>query len=179
MSRRTDQKLQEVVVGRYAYRHEAEFAAGFLRDAGIPHRLQIDDPSLGIMLSTSAVLRVLAMDERRAREALEDTPVRSIDASKSVEVPRRIEPTAVRSGRRRAGGGGSGRPSSNGRLVGRERLLAGVGGLGLLGLAVSSSAGAVAAVGLVAGSGLSLAALLGRAPGPIKRLLAALGGEVS
>ena len=179
MSERTDQKLQEVVVGRYAYRHEAEFAAGFLRDAGIPHRLQIDDPSLGIMLSTSAVLRVLAMDERRARETLEDTPVRSMDASTSVKVPRRIEPTAVRPRRRRASGGGSSRRSSKGTLVGRERLLAGVGGLGLLGFAVSSPAGAVAAVGLVAGSGLSLAALLGRAPAPIKRLLAALGGEVS
>ncbi|MDH3424291.1 MAG: DUF2007 domain-containing protein, partial [Gemmatimonadota bacterium] len=71
MSDRQDRKLDEVVVARYTYRHEAEFAAGFLKDAGIPYRLQIDDPSLGISVSTSATLWVLGMDERRAREILD------------------------------------------------------------------------------------------------------------
>ena len=47
MSERTDQKLREVAVAWYAFRHEAEFAAGFLDDAGIPYRMQVDDPVLG------------------------------------------------------------------------------------------------------------------------------------
>ena len=46
MSERVEKKLQEVPLARYAFRHEAEFAAGFLTDAGIPHRLQIDEPFL-------------------------------------------------------------------------------------------------------------------------------------
>jgi hypothetical protein len=43
MSDRIDKKLEQVAVAEFTYRHEAEFAAGFLTDAGIPHRLQIDD----------------------------------------------------------------------------------------------------------------------------------------
>ena len=45
MSGNTDRKLQDVVVARYQYRHEAEFAAGFLDDAEIAYRLQVDDNS--------------------------------------------------------------------------------------------------------------------------------------
>lgn len=71
MSDREDRKLVQIPVGQYAYRHEAEFAAGFLEDAGIPYRLQIDDPALGVPMSGSATLWVAAMDERRARELLE------------------------------------------------------------------------------------------------------------
>lgn len=71
MSDRVDRKLEEIAVGHYAYRHEAEFAAGFLEDARIPYRLQIDDPGLGMPLSSSATIWVLGVDERRAREVLE------------------------------------------------------------------------------------------------------------
>lgn len=176
MSQRTDQKLQEVVVGRYAYRHEAEFAAGFLRDAGIPHRLQIDDPSLGIMLSTSAVLWVLAMDERRAREALEDTPAAPNAGSAPASAPHRV--ARVVPERRSSPQVGPHRSASDELLAGRARLLAVVGGVGLLALGVTSPPGALAAAGLAGGSGLMIVALVGRAPATIRRLLSALGGEV-
>ncbi|MDE3002917.1 MAG: hypothetical protein OXU33_13300 [Gemmatimonadota bacterium] len=71
MERRVERKLQEVVVAQYSWRHEAEFAAGFLSDAGIPYRLQIDDPSLGISVSAAATLWVLGIDEVRARDVLD------------------------------------------------------------------------------------------------------------
>lgn len=68
---RSDRKLEHVAVARFTYRHEAEFAAGFLDDARIPYRLQIDDPALGMPLSGSVTLWVTAMDEKRARHVLE------------------------------------------------------------------------------------------------------------
>ena len=73
MSDRIDKKLEQVAVGEFAYRHEAEFAAGFLADAGIPYRLQIDDAGgdLGLTLGRSAVLWVLAVDAERARDVLD------------------------------------------------------------------------------------------------------------
>lgn len=73
---RQDRKLEQVAVGQYAYRHEAEFAAGFLEDAGIPYRLQIDDAGgdLGLALGGRAVLWVRAADVERARDVL-DTDV--------------------------------------------------------------------------------------------------------
>ena len=71
MGRRVERKLQEVAVARYSWRHEAEFAAGFLSDAGIPYRLQIDDLSLGLSVSTAATLWVLGTDEIRARDVLD------------------------------------------------------------------------------------------------------------
>lgn len=71
VTNKTDKKLQLVVVGRYSYRHEAELAAGFLTDADIPYRLQIDDPLLGLTLSSPAVLWVRGVDEGRTRDLLE------------------------------------------------------------------------------------------------------------
>ncbi|MDX1646320.1 MAG: DUF2007 domain-containing protein, partial [Longimicrobiales bacterium] len=71
MSQREDRKLQQVRVASYNYRHEAEFAAGFLKDAGIPYRLQIEDPTLGLSASDAATLWVAAVDERRARAVLD------------------------------------------------------------------------------------------------------------
>ena len=70
---RIDKKLEQVAVGEFTYRHEAEFAAGFLADAGIPYRLQIDDAGgdLGLTLGRPAVLWVLAVDAARAREVLD------------------------------------------------------------------------------------------------------------
>jgi len=73
MSGRVDKKLEQVAVAEFTYRHEAEFAAGFLTDAGIPHRLQIDDAGgdLGLTLGRPAIIWVLAADAERAREVLD------------------------------------------------------------------------------------------------------------
>jgi hypothetical protein len=65
---------QEVILATFRYRHEAELAAGFLLDAGIPYRLQIDDAGgvdFGTTFSRPPVLWVRAADEAEARELLE------------------------------------------------------------------------------------------------------------
>jgi hypothetical protein len=73
MTDRVDKKLELVAVAEFAYRHEAEFAAGFLADAGIPYRLQADDAGgdLGLTLGRRAVIWVHAMDVDRARDVLD------------------------------------------------------------------------------------------------------------
>jgi putative signal transducing protein len=71
MSERTERKLTQVAIVQFGYRHEAEFAAGFLEDAGIPFRLQIDDPAMGLSVSGAATIWVREMDAARAREVLE------------------------------------------------------------------------------------------------------------
>jgi hypothetical protein len=71
VSRRVDRKLQDIAIAEYRYRHEGEFAAGFLEDAGIPYRLQIDDPAMGLTIATPTTLWVRGADERRAREVLD------------------------------------------------------------------------------------------------------------
>jgi hypothetical protein len=70
MAERVDKKLQTVILARYQYRHEAEFAAGFLDEAGIPYRLQIDDPAMGMTIGTPATLWVRGMDVRAALDTL-------------------------------------------------------------------------------------------------------------
>jgi hypothetical protein len=70
MNDRVDQKLKDVELARYQYRHEAEFAAGFLDDVGIPYRLQVDE-AMGLTAQRPAILWVRALDERRARAAIE------------------------------------------------------------------------------------------------------------
>jgi hypothetical protein len=59
-----------VLVARFTYRHEAEFAAGFLGDAGIPHSVLVDDHGGHITLSNSARVLVAAEDVEAAREVL-------------------------------------------------------------------------------------------------------------
>ncbi len=74
MKRSEDDSDSEVVLARFRYRHEAELAAGFLLDAGIPYRLQIDDAGgvdFGTTFSRPPVLWVRASDEAEARELLE------------------------------------------------------------------------------------------------------------
>ena len=70
---RVDKKLEQVAVAEFTYRHEAEFAAGFLDDAGIPYRLQIDDAGgdLGLTLGRPAIVWVRAIDVERARDVLD------------------------------------------------------------------------------------------------------------
>lgn len=200
MSDRTDRKLQQVAVGRYGYRHEAEFAAGFLDDAGIPYRLQVDDPVLGFSLSASpATIWVLGADERRARAVLEhDLP--EIEAGASDRVERGDEADEM-AGDGRAGvapGVGSARDSSDtvsaavvpnrssalgapdrasGLLGIRERILALVSGSALGGLTGVVDLAGVTGATLVVAALLVVIGVAGRAPAPVKRILAALSGE--
>lgn len=44
--------MSEVVIARFSYRHDAEFAQGFLADAGLPSWLTSDDAG-GVDLSIS------------------------------------------------------------------------------------------------------------------------------
>lgn len=176
MSDRTDRKLVEIPVARYAYRHEAEFGAGFLEDAGIPYRLQIDDPALGVPMSGSATLWVTAMDERRARQVLEH----EVDASGPT-----ASPTRATDGSRGLSKGDGPPVSLSGKrqsdLTLRQRVLALGGGLGLLGgLAVDAVTRlnpVVLAVIAAIAAALLLIALSGRAPGPVRSALSALSGD--
>ena len=64
---------REAIVARFRYRHEAELAAGFLMDAGIAYRLQIDDAGgvdFGATFTRPPVLWVREDDEAVARELL-------------------------------------------------------------------------------------------------------------
>lgn len=175
MSRRQDDPLREVVVGRYTYRHEAEFAAGFLSEAGIPHRLQIDDPSLGMALS-SATIRVLEADAERATEVLRGDPLAEGTAETDAEahgsrdtfrppVTQPLRPAAARAGR----------PP----MTVRERLVGVLLGAGVWGLGGFVPAGVVAASWLMGAlaAALVLCSLVGWAPGPIRGLVATLAGE--
>lgn len=71
MSDKVDRKMETVFLAEFEYRHEAEFAAGFLDDAGIPYRLQVDDPAMGLTIAAPATLWVLGVDESRARDVLD------------------------------------------------------------------------------------------------------------
>lgn len=73
MTHRIDKKLQQIAVAEFTYRHEAEFAAGFLEDAGIPYRLQVDDAGgdLGLTLGRPAIVWVRAIDFERAKDVLD------------------------------------------------------------------------------------------------------------
>jgi hypothetical protein len=97
MSERNDKKLRQVPVGSYTYRHEAEFAAGFLESAGIPTRLQIDDPALGLSASEGATLWVLAVDERRARAVLDQEKAfpAAADAEEEWDAPESEDPAST------------------------------------------------------------------------------------
>ncbi|MCH2460123.1 MAG: DUF2007 domain-containing protein, partial [Gemmatimonadetes bacterium] len=65
--------MREVPIGEVRFRHEAEFAAGFLSDAGIPYRLQVDDAGgveFGLSGTRPAVLWVSDMNADQARELI-------------------------------------------------------------------------------------------------------------
>lgn len=64
-----------VIVAKYHRRHEAEFARGFLEDAGIPVVMVADDAGgadLGLSFVRSVPLLVRPEDVDRARTILED-----------------------------------------------------------------------------------------------------------
>lgn len=180
MSDREDRKLVQIPVGQYAYRHEAEFAAGFLEDAGIPYRLQVDDPALGVLMSGSATLWVAAMDERRARELLDvEGDLREVERDL-----REVEGGGWEGPRTPRGSSGSAVDLSGNiqsDLTLRQRLVSLTGSLGALGvLALDALRGlhpVVSVVIAVIAAALLLIALVGRAPGRVGRVLSALSGD--
>jgi hypothetical protein len=164
VSGREDRKVQEVVVAEYGYRHEAEFAAGFLEDAEIPYRLQLDDPGMGMLIFAPARLWVRGMDASRAREIL--------------NVSNAIVATPDRAPVRQAG---DGRPRPSNLLTGRERLLSAVGAGGLnwwawyvLETTGNETTARVIVIGAIL---LAVAAIAGRAPRFLKSVLAAISGR--
>lgn len=65
-----------IEIARYAHRHEAELAAGFLEDAGIAAVVQADDAGgyeFGLAFARPARLLVTEADAPEARQVLEDT----------------------------------------------------------------------------------------------------------
>ena len=67
--------MQEVVLKRFAYRHEAEIARGLLEDAGIRCVVIFDDAAgaqAGLGFINQARLIVNAEDADRARDILAD-----------------------------------------------------------------------------------------------------------
>ena len=73
---RNEPRQKDVLIAEYVYRHEAEFGAGFLADAGIPFRVQADDAggAYGGMTFTSAArIWVRSQDAEQAREILQVT----------------------------------------------------------------------------------------------------------
>lgn len=192
MSDREDRKLREVPLATYAYRHEAEFAGGFLKDAGIPYRLQIDDPALGISISTSAKIWVAAIDERRARAVLDGgralEPAEEPDTDRPEDggldevrhsAPRRT-PTK---GRREAERAVAQRPKDQSDLTLRHRLIS-LGGsvavASLLGVEAVREAGFAVALGVaLVGAALAVVAVTGRAPRFLARILVALSGDAA
>lgn len=101
MSEKVDLKLQAVRIAEYRYRHEAEFAAGFLEHAGIPYRLQIDDAGgadLGLSLLRPSAIWVRSTDARLARELLDleadeedETPAAAVAAPPAAMIHGRPE----------------------------------------------------------------------------------------
>jgi hypothetical protein len=66
------------VIATFTYRHEAEYAQGFLKDAGIDSLLLTDDAGglhPGVGFSTSARIAVPAEDVEEAKQVLEDAGV--------------------------------------------------------------------------------------------------------
>lgn len=65
-----------MAIAEYAYRYQAELAAGFLRDAGIAVRVESGDgQAAGIgMVGKGARVWVRGADEEAAREVLEARP---------------------------------------------------------------------------------------------------------
>jgi hypothetical protein len=190
MSDRTDRKLREVAVAWYAFRHEAEFAAGFLDDAGIPFRMQVDDPLLGYGVSGSATIWVLGMHERSAREVLDlDGSPAYLTGGSSTRTPPVTPPTRATGAHARPRGGSVQRerngfdrtlPASARTLSFRERGLAVLGGggaLALLRLFLQDSMHPIISVtGLVIAFLLATVGIVGWAPGPLRQLLRALSG---
>ena len=174
-SRPAREHRPDVRVAEYLYRHEAEFAAGFLRDAGIPFRLQIDDAGgadAGVTIGRPAVLWVRADDEEEARGllGLDDQVGRTEEAGDHRLEPRPTAAPPVRSA-----------PTFE-PLCRVERIVAGLLALLLFALAAAGGEGAVPWVGVweAVALGLALAfglsAVSGQTLGSIRAILRVLSG---
>lgn len=74
--------MAEVVIKRFPFRHEAEFAQGYLHHEGIPARVICDDAggvAPGGLFLDGATLAVPARDLDRAVEVLRDAGVLEVE----------------------------------------------------------------------------------------------------
>ena len=181
MTERTDRKLREVPVATYSDRHEAEFAAGVLDEAGVPYRMQLDDPSMGMSIGMSATIWVRSLDVDRAREVLEHgvNPIEHDEvepAQAPAPVPERTAPPAgsgVASPARATGAAGA-------PLTVRERglLLLGSGALVAPALFLAGALHPILLAALSVGAVLlAVSGLVGRGPEFLRRLVRAIAGE--
>ena len=185
MTPRSDRKQLEVPLARYSYRHEAEFAAGFLDDAGVPYRLQLDDPAMGLSVGMDATIWVRGIDEAWAREVLEHG-LQPLDDEDDVS---RADDDPAREAEQRAPGAVAGctgrRPASSAvvtmpPLGVRERalLLAGSGACGAGALFLQGAASPIVGSALVViAVVLALAGILGWVPEAARRILRAIAGH--
>jgi len=160
-------KQRDVPIAEYSYRHEAEFAAGFLENAGIPFRLQTDDAGGAdafMTIARPARLWVRCEDVEEARDVLEIDDAKISGPAVASRLPARLDSPAT-------------------ALVARERLLAGTlasvflaVGLGATPLALSP---VLTLVSVVLALVLGLAAVFARTLGPLRFALRMLSGHVS
>lgn len=185
----TDRKLQQIALASYNYRHEAEFAAGFLEDAGIPYLLQIEDPTLGLSATNSATIWVTSVDEKRARRVLEhEMTAGDVDDGAWAQYQREDgEPTGE------AAPLATTKPSPLNKQKRQSYLSKRASDLSLRGRVIAMVGGAGSASALlldavrqspvvwwgvaVAAVLLAVAGLFGRAPGPLRGMLQALSGD--
>ena len=188
---------RDVAVAEYLYRHEAELAAGFLRSAGVPFRLQVDDAGgadAGVTIARPAVLWVRAEDADEAREILElDGPAALSAVGPAPAAADRPDPRGRGAPAGAARGDaadpdtaspGAARASGGLEPLGRvERMIAGGLALVLVGVASAGGENAVPWVGVWEGAALLLAlalglsAVSGRTIGSLKTALRALSGS--
>ena len=182
---------RDVPIAEYLYRHEAEFAAGFLEDAGIPFRLQVDDAGgadAGVTISRPARLWVRAEDVEEALEVLEiqtnadlsPEPGEEAEASAPF-IPRprdtnlSVGPQVVR--RTPPAGDPSGTA-----LRGAERIVAGTLSVVFLGLGLGITplilAPGFTVLGIVLAVVFGIGAVFGRSVGPFRTALRVLSGHL-
>ena len=160
---------RDVPIAEYPYRHEAEFAAGFLEDAGIPFRLQTDDAGGAdsfMTIARPARLWVRKEDVLKAREVLDID-----DASAAALSDARPLPA---SSRRIVASGTA--------LSGRERLVAGTLGIVFLAVGLGTTplvlSTALTLVSFALAMGFGIAAVFGHTIGPLRVALRVLSGHV-
>lgn len=167
MSEQIDRKVVHVPIAEFRYRHEAELAAGFLEDAGIPFRLQSDDAGgadLGLSMLRPAVIWVRAVDVEAARELVAGD---EHEPEAAQRVPAAASPRS---------------PAAQGwRLTVLERVVASGLAVALIAVAPSLPPSPLRAwlvpVCYVLGSLLLVAAVVGRAPALLGGLIRMLSGS--